>query len=258
MKKILNMIIKRKINSFILLLFILISLLVINRPEIIIQFKVVNNSLENLGFKIKKIDISGNNVLKNAQILDNLVYLDCNNLFCIDLVSSKSRIEKNGWVKSAKLKYILPSKLKITISEEKPYFLLKKNNQFTLLNINGKEIEVLDSFESNYNNLIVLSGNGAENKVEHLIKILKVSNEITSKITSANLISNRRWSLIYNSTVTIELPEENAIQALYKISQLEEKYNLLSSKLKKIDLRISDRMIIELNTKTSYAKENNI
>ena len=64
--------------------------------------------------------------------------------------------------------------------------------------------------------------------------------------------------LKHSSNIIIELPEDNPSKAFYKIVELENKYGLLNKRLKKIDLRISDRMIIQLKNKSELLKENGI
>ena len=78
---------------------------------------------------------------------------------------------------------------------------------------------------------------------------------VSNEIKEATLISSRRWSLKHSFDITIELPEINPGKAFFKIVELQEKYGFLSDKIEKVDLRISDRMIIQLkNTKTILEK----
>ena len=71
------------------------------------------------------------------------------------------------------------------------------------------------------------------------------------------MISSRRWSLKHSANIIIELPENNPDKAFYKIVELEKKYGFLNKRLKKIDLRVSDRMIVQLKN-ISDLKENDI
>ena len=91
-----------------------------------------------------------------------------------------------------------------------------------------------------------------------MLNIFSVGTSISEDIKEATLVSSRRWSLKHSSNIIIELPEDNPKKAFYKIVELENKYGFLNERLKKIDLRISDRMIIQLKNKSELLKENDI
>ena len=227
-------------------------------PEYFLKLEKVNKLVKNLGFELNYIQVSGNKTLSKDDIIKKVVFKNCDNLFCVSLKQSKNEIEKNNWVKSAKLKYSLPSKLSIIIEEEKPKFLLKENKNITLLNLEGKKIQDIKIISKDYKNLLILSGDGVENKIFNLLNIFSVDTVISENIKEATLVSSRRWSLKHSSNIIIELPENNPSKAFYKIVELENKYGFLNERLKKIDLRLSDRMIIQLKNKSELLKENDV
>ncbi len=111
---------------------------------------------------------------------------------------------------------------------------------------------------SDYKNLLILSGNGVENEILGLLNIFSVSTTVSEEIKEATLVSSRRWSLKHSSNIIIELPEDDPDKAFYKIVELDEKYGFLNDKLKRIDLRMTDRMIIQLKNKSDLSKENDV
>ena len=257
MKKILYLI-KINIKKILLvsLLFLMSTILLF--PENLLQFNKINKLIKDLGFELNHVQVLGNKTISKEDIIKQIVFKNCDSLFCVDLKKSKNEIEKNNWIKLARLKYDLPSKLSIVIEEEKPIFLLKETEQITLLNIEGKKIQDIDVITNDYKNLLVLSGNGVEDKIFNLLNIFSISTSVSEKIKEATLVSSRRWSLRHSSNIIIELPEDNPGKAFYKIVELDKKYGFLNERLKRIDLRISDRMIIQLKNKSDLLKENNV
>ena len=249
---------KFNIKKLSLISFIFLMSTVLLVPEIFLKINLVNKLIKNLGFELNQVEVSGNKTVLKEDIIKKIVFKNCDNLFCINLKQSKNEIEKNNWVKSAKLKYNLPSKLSIVIEEEKPAFLLKESEQITLLNIEGKKIQDIEIIPNDYKNLIILSGNGAENKILNLLKIFSIGNSVSKEIKEATLVSSRRWSLKHSSNIVIELPEDNPGKAFNKIVELDKKYGFLNERLKRIDLRISDRMIIQLKNNSDLLKENDV
>ena len=144
MKKLFFKIFEINLTNILLLVFIFIFCLIIYRPKYILEVDILDNYIKNLGFEIKKIEILGNNRIGNAKILDSINFLECENIFCLDLKSSKNALEENNWIKSAKLKLHLPSSLIIEVEEETPKFVLKSEQSFILLNQYGSKIIKLD------------------------------------------------------------------------------------------------------------------
>ncbi len=251
-------ILKINIKKILLISFLLLISTILFFPEHYLKLDKVNKLIINLGFRLNYIQVSGNKTVSKDDIIKNVVLKDCDNLFCVNLKQSKNEIEKNNWIKSAQLKYSLPSKLLIVIEEEKPTFLLKENKNITLLNEDGKKIQDIKIISKDYKDLLILSGDGVENKILNLLNIFSVSTLISEDIKEATLVSSRRWSLKHSSNIIIELPEDNPSKAFYKIVELENKYGFLNERLKKIDLRISDRMIIQLKNKSELLKENGV
>ena len=249
-----------KINTkkILLTLSLLLIFTILFFPEHLLKLDKVNKMVKSLGFELNYVEVLGNESVLKDEIIRKIVFKNCDNLFCVDLKKSKNEIEKNNWVRSAKLKYNLPSKLSIIIEEEKATFLLKETENITLLNLDGKRIQDIKIISKNYKNLLILSGDGVENKIFNLLNIFSVDTVISEKIKEATLVSSRRWSLKHSSNIIIELPENNPSKAFYKIVELENKYGFLNEKLKKIDLRISDRMIIQLKNKSELLKENDV
>ena len=251
-------ILKINMKKILLISFLLLISTILFFPEHFLKLDQVNKLLKNLDFNLNYIQVSGNKTVSKDDIIKKVVYKNCDNLFCVNLKQSKNEIEKNNWIKSAKLKYSLPSKLFIVIEEEKPTFLLKENKNITLLNLEGKKIQDIKIISKDYKDLLILSGDGVENKIFNLLNIFSVGTVISENIKEATLVSSRRWSLKHSSNIIIELPEDNPSKAFYKIVELENKYGFLNESLKKIDLRISDRMIIQLKKKSELLKENDV
>ena len=251
-------ILKINIKKILLISFLLLISTVLFFPEHLLKLEKVNKIIKNLGFELNHIQVLGNKTVLKEDIVNKVVFKNCDNLFCVNLKQSKNEIEKNNWVKSAKLQYSLPSKLSIIIEEEKPTFLLKENKNIALLNLEGKKIQDIKIISKDYKDLLILSGHGVENKIFNLLNIFSVGTVISENIKEATLVSSRRWSLKHSSNIIIELPEDNPSKAFYKIVELENKYGFLNERLKKIDLRISDRMIIQLKNKSELLKENDV
>ena len=252
-------IIKFKINKLrlsIALFFLILLFTVVVQKSLIFVYS--DNFLKNLGFILTTININGNDKLNEYEIKSQIKYKNCENLFCIDLVETKIALEQKGWIRKANLKLVFPSELNIEIHEEQPKFVLDNGKPSYLLNADGKKIEEADINKSLYKNLVVISGDNVVDKINDLIEILDISPDLAKKITSAKLISNRRWTLVYSYFTTLDLPEKNPAKAFRKLDLLNKRYGIISNHLKKIDLRVKDRMIIKFNINNFAFKESKV
>ena len=123
-----------------------------------------------------------------------------------------------------------------------------------LLNSEGKKIALIQKTNKTYHKLLSVKGNNVIERIKELNFILDQSPDLAKKITSAKLIADRRWSLVFSYYTTLDLPEENPELAFKKLDYLNKRYGLLSDNLKIIDLRVKNRMIIKLNV-TDFKNE---
>ena len=248
MIKLIRFLLNKKIRIAIaMLLFITLSVFIL-KPSIILNTKLVDNTLVNLGFSLKEIEIKGIQALTKDEIKNNIAFYKCNNLFCINLKETKRNLKEIGWIKNVNINLALPAKLQIVIKEETPKYIVDHQSYFRLLNSDGKIITKVDTIQEKYKEVLVLAGRKVSERINQLNSIFSHSPTLAKKITQAKLVSDRRWSLIYLSKIIIDLPEREPQIAFKKIQDMDKKYGLLSDKLTKIDLRIKDRMIIKLKT----------
>ena len=235
---------------------LVLAFLVVYNPKLFIEIPKLDKAIKNLGFELLHVQVVGNKKIRKNLILENINWNNCENLFCINLNATRNALEKNDWIKNAKLQFKLPNTLIIKIREEEPKFILRDKNLYFLLNKQGKKIASLENISEDYRKLIILSGYGVENKILNLLSIFSKNIEVSKNIIEAKLVSSRRWSLKHSSNITIDLPTIDPDLAFLKIGELQSKYGLLSNMIKKVDLRVANRMIIQL--KSNYSEESNI
>ena len=80
-------------------------------------------------FYIKKIIVENNFILKEEDIIQNLLFLYKTNLFFLGEKKLKHQINKMDFVESFKIKKIFPNTIKIEIYEKKPIAILQKKER---------------------------------------------------------------------------------------------------------------------------------
>ena len=201
--------------------------------------------------KIKTVKINGvhkvdfNGVL-NAVDLKNKV-----NLFDIDLQTTINKIKNLKWVKNAIVSKNYPDTIIIKIIEYKPSILVQNKQRFMLLNKDGIPITLLSSPVGYLNLPLFVSPLKNYDNIINLLKTTRKYKEIYNKIYAYVFVHSRRWDIQTKTNTIIKLPQDNLEYAWERLKKYNEKYNIISDKIKVIDLRYKDKLILEPIVKDS-------
>lgn len=98
---------------------------------------------------------------------------------------------------------------------------------------------------SRFKDLLLVSGDGAAENAYTLMINLAVEEALLPFIEAASYMSGRRWDLKTRSGITIKLPAEDIGLALRRLVILQEENDILGKDIQHIDLRDSDRIIVQ-------------
>jgi cell division protein FtsQ len=199
------------------------------------------------GFKVKNLIIDGHHHCSKTDILQ-AVSLDMNkSIFDVSPSVVREKIEKLGWVKSAMVSRRLPHTLYIRIVEHHPIAFWQKDAKLHLIDNHGQIIKA-DKIGP-FTQLPILTGEGAVEKAPVLIEEVSRYSAIASRMTGAVYISKRRWDLILDNKLRVQLPEVSANfkEAIKYLDQLNQEQPLQERDIVVIDLRVPDRVFFYLS-----------
>ena len=234
-----------------LILGLIYSLKILEYEEFNPETKSFNNVLVKLGFYIKNIDIDGIENLSHTQVQNVFADYKGINIFNVDLNKIHTEISKNNWVKNVHLKRVMPNRIKVLITENKPIGIWQNELGNNILTKEGILI-------SNYKTDILKMGLPiikAENINENIFKILeiiKTNKPMANDIWSMSYINMRRLDLHFKQGLTVRMPSENFTEAWYLVTKLNQKYNVLNLGLTEIDLRNSKQILGKINFDKTY------
>ena len=93
-------------------------------------------------FNITDIKVTGITVLKTEKVIETSGIKKGKNLFRTSTGKAKKELKKMPYVKSVKIKRILPSKIEIIIGEEKAAAYMPNGKEFVSINADGKVLGV--------------------------------------------------------------------------------------------------------------------
>ena len=175
------------------------------------------------------------------------------NLIGLNFNSIKEIVESSEWVKRASVKKILPSTLKINVTENDPYAIYFQEGKSFLIDLDGSIITEINL--NNYeDDLLFVRGENSPELLEQLIRDISIAfPNLTQTLEEVEFIEKRRWNLKLNNKLLVKLPDENIQQSLKNLKQLFEEQEVMESNIIEIDLRIQGRAALKvLDGKINY------
>lgn len=166
-------------------------------------------------------------------------------MLSLDLDAIRRRVEAIGWVRQATVWRQLPDTLHIEIVEREAFARWQIDGRVYLIDAEGKVLEEGD--RPDFHHLFLLVGAGASDKAHDLLAMLQTEPALASRVVNAIRIRNRRWDIEFDNGIVARLPEENPAQAWIRLIELERQYGLLRRDIKAVDLRLEDRLTVQLN-----------
>lgn len=173
-------------------------------------------------FKTEKIEVEGNSFYSEDQILSYANVALQSNIFVGKMTATPDKIaEKLPYVESAKVDFVVPDTIKITITDAVPSYVIINDGKFLLISSKGRILDVMADNSSNYP---VLSSSSLKNTTvgeyvsysdENVPVILEEISDSLSKnefkgITGIDVTNTANIELVYDNriAVIIGLPED--------------------------------------------------
>ena len=198
-----------------------------------------NKNLSKLNFyRINDINVFGLNEEENLKILNNLKFLQNNNIFFInkkkisDLMNSNNLIERYSIIK----KY--PSTIELRVTETNYLASVNKEGKKFFFGSNGKLIDA----KYDKKEIPIIYGNFKNSEFLELKKILDIFKFDFENINNFFYFPSGRWDIEMKSGILIKLPRERlkeSIELSLDILKSEK-----SDNLKILDLRQNNLIII--------------
>ncbi len=209
-------------------------------------------SLLNNSFQIKNVIIEGSEKSNMSEIENNVTEFK-GNLIGLNFNSIKEIVESSEWVKRASIKKVLPSTLKINVTENDPYAIYFQEGKSFLIDLDGSIITEINL--NNYeDDLLFVRGDNSPELLEQLIRDISIAfPNLTQTLEEVEFIEKRRWNLKLNNKLLVKLPDENIQQSLKNLKQLFEEQEVMESNIIEVDLRIQGRAALKvLDGKINY------
>lgn len=202
-----------------------------------------------MGMNLKEIYLDGWHYTTDTEIMNAVTNGGTEDmagkpLFGVPIQDIKGRIEKMGWIKRAEIERRFPDSLRILIIEREPVAVWQYQGELGLVDRSGTIISKENL--GDFSDLPVIVGEDANKHINSLLTFLTAEPELMKMVSSVIRIGGRRWNVRLKNNIEIKLPEENPDDAWRKLSDLHKEKKLLNRAIMSIDLRVEDRMFIQV------------
>lgn len=198
-------------------------------------FKFVQGEFASAGFGIDSIEISGQVLTRDADIITLLTVGTGSSTLTFDAQKAQARLEWLRPVKSATVRKVYPNRIIVSIVEKTPVLRWRIGSTTWLIDERGDKIGI---DIASYTDLPLVIGQGAADDAVPMVRLLARHGRINDGLAALSRIGDRRWDLIYRNGLRVQLPETGVAQALDRLDIYQAQYQLLDRDVTQIDLRV--------------------
>src|SRR6201996_2246770 len=212
------------------------------------------NAIANsLGFRITTVAINGRKQLSQDEVLAIGGVNGRSSLLFLDAAAVRDQLKANPWIADATVIKFYPGALEIDIVERSAFALWQKDGKLSVIADDGAVLEPY--LQRRFLSLPLVVGKGAETHARDFLALLARYPQVNNVTKAAIYVGERRWNLRTRDGLDIRLPEHDVGNALATLSKLDQEDHLFSRDIVAIDMRLADRLTVQLSDDAAKARE---
>ncbi|RWD59814.1 MAG: cell division protein FtsQ/DivIB [Mesorhizobium sp.] len=214
---------------------------------------IVQGVTARTGFAVDQIKVVGNRQTSEIDILDRLGLDGWTSLIGFDAEAARERIATLPWVEVAAVRKIYPHTLEVRVEERQPFALWQQGSWLSVIERSG---EVIAPFSGGKEALLpLIIGTGAPAKAPAFLEKIKRYPELAARVKGYIRVGERRWDLKLENGITVKLPEDDEDRAIAGLVKLDRDNGLLTRDIAAVDMRLTDRLVVELSPEAATQRE---
>jgi cell division protein FtsQ len=210
------------------------------------------------GFRITAVAINGRKQLTQDEVLAIGGVNGRSSLLFLDAEAVRDRLKANPWIGEATVLKLYPGQLQIDIVERSAFALWQQDGRLSVIADDGAVLEppVLETYVSRrFLSLPLVVGKGAETRAKDFLALLARYPQVQAATKAVIFVGERRWNLRLKDGLDVRLPENDVGNALAALSTLDKEDRLFSRDIVAIDLRLPDRLTVQLSEDAAKAHD---
>jgi cell division protein FtsQ len=212
------------------------------------------NALANsAGFRITTVAINGRKQLSQDEVLAIGGVNGRSSLLFLDALAVRDKLKANPWIADATVIKYYPGGLQIDIVERSAFALWQQDGRLSVIAEDGAVLEPYVT--RRFVTLPLVVGKGAETRARDFLALLARYPQVSAVTKAAVFVGERRWNLRTKDGLDIRLPENDVGNALASLSRLDKEERLFSRDIVAVDMRLADRLTVQLSDDAAKARE---
>jgi cell division protein FtsQ len=212
------------------------------------------NALANsAGFRITTVAINGRKQLTQDEVLAIGGVNGRSSLLFLDAETVRDKLKANPWIGDATVLKLYPGRLQIDIVERSAFAVWQLDGRLAVIADDGAVLEPYVT--RRFATLPLVVGKGAETRARDFLALLGRYPQVRAVTKAAIFVGQRRWNLRLKDGLDIRLPENDVGNALAELSKLDQEDKLFSRDIVAVDMRLSDRLVVQLSDDAAKARE---
>ena len=205
---------------------------------------VAQGNFAQAGLAIGEIKISGQTLTSEQEIFDALGIQPHTSTLGFDVEAARQRIAELSAVDTVTVRKTYPGDVTVLVTEKEPVARWAVDGVTFLIDGKGDQIGEAGGA---YSELPLVIGDGAADDALVMIRALKGFPMLQEGLVALSRIADRRWDLIYDTGLRVQLPEQGVAQAMTRLVSYQDDYQLLDRDVNTIDLRIDSVVAVRPN-----------
>lgn len=203
--------------------------------------EVAQGRFADAGFAIGEISITGQTLTGEQAIFDALGVEPHTSTVSFDVEAARQRIAELPAVASVTVRKTYPGDLIVELTEHAPVARWRVDGITFVVDDAGEQI---GEDRGAYGDLPLVVGDGANDDALAMIRALDQHETLKNGLLALSRIADRRWDLIYDTGLRVQLPELGVARALNHLEDYQAQYQLLDRDLTVIDLRVANLVAV--------------
>jgi cell division protein FtsQ len=205
------------------------------------------------GFRITTVAINGRKQLTQDEVLAIGGVNGRSSLLFLDAAVVRDKLKANPWIADATVLKLYPGQLQLDITERSAFALWQQDGRLSVISDDGAVLEPYVSHR--FVSLPLVVGKGADVRARDFLALLARYPQVSAATKAVIFVGERRWNLRLQDGLDVRLPENDVGNALAALSKLDKEDRLFSRDIVAIDMRLPDRLTVQLSEDAAKARE---
>jgi cell division protein FtsQ len=203
---------------------------------------IAHAPMAGLGLTVREVHLQGVSPAAQDEVAAAVAIKSGTPILGVDLSAVRARVERVGWVQSARVIRLFPDTLVVAVTERPLMAVWQHGGRTVVVTNNGAIAGHIDP--RRFAKLPLIVGNGANEAAQPLIALLRNHPRLGSRAAALMRVDRRRWDVKLNDGGVVALPAAGEAAALNRLDALDESSRILSLRLARIDLRDPEMVVV--------------